>query len=299
VGTPCAFTADPSSDNVGITGYGWDFNGDLTNDFTTEDASFTFGTEGDFPVRLIVSDAAGLADTAINNVSVGAPANTAPTAGFTFTCTGGNCTFTNTSADTDGTIASYAWDFGDPASGTANTSTLEDPTHTYAVPATTTPYTVTLTVIDDDGAEAEATQTVTISPPATLECLDGSSCTIEVTDRAVLTATMTARACQFDGNKLELIAPIMQVLFTNGCAEPVGAVYQLNQGNPFEAGTQIQARFTQGTPTTPPPTPPVAPQIRVEGTYPDWTLSIDDGGAGPNEPDFNDIVVTVHAQAAP
>jgi hypothetical protein len=110
---------------------------------------------------------------------------------------------------------------------------------------------------------------------------------------------MTARACQFDGNKLEIIAPIMQVLFTNGCAEPVGTVYQLNQGNPFEAGTEIQARFTQGTPTTPPPTPPVAPQIRVEGTYPDWTLSIDDGGTGPNEPDFNDIVLVVHAAAAP
>jgi hypothetical protein len=91
----------------------------------------------------------------------------------------------------------------------------------------------------------------------------------------------------------------MQVLFTNGCAEPVLTVYQLNQGNPFEAGTEIQARFTQGTPTTPPPTPPVAPQIRVEGTYPEWTLSIDDGGTGPNEPDFNDIVIRVNAVPAP
>jgi hypothetical protein len=47
--------------------------------------------------------------------------------------------------------------------------------------------------------------------------------------------------------------------------------------------------------------PRVPPQIRIEGTYPDWTLSIDDGGntGRPGEPDFNDLVLAVHATAAP
>lgn len=39
--------------------------------------------------------------------------------------------------------SSWSWDFGDPGSGSANTSNLEDPTHTFATPGT---YTVTLTI---------------------------------------------------------------------------------------------------------------------------------------------------------
>jgi hypothetical protein len=39
---------------------------------------------------------------------------------------------------------------------------------------------------------------------------------------------------------------------------------------------------------------------RLEGSFPDWTITIDDGGnpEGQNEPDFNDVIVAVHARAA-
>jgi PKD repeat protein len=297
-GVSCTFTSTSTDDN-GVTTWSWDFDGAGTApNGTTATASYIFAAAGSFPVLLTVGDAAGLTSSVTNNVTVAAAANLPPTAGFTPSCSGGACSFTNTSTDPDGDIVSQTWNFGDPTSS-SNTSSEVNGAHTYTVGAAAQSYTVTLTVTDDDGAEATATGTVTISPPATLECPDGSSCTIDVTERSVVTVTMTTRACQFTGNKLEIIAPIMQVLFTDGCAEPVGAVYQLNQGNPFDAGTQIQARFTQGTPTTPPPSPPVAPQIRVDGTYPDWTLNIDDGGTGPGEPDFNDIVLAVRAEAAP
>ena len=69
-------------------------------------------------------------------------------------------TFTDTSTDTDGTIASWAWDFGDDA-----TSTAQNPTHAYTAIGT---YTVTLTVTDDDGNASEAyTADITVSyvPP--------------------------------------------------------------------------------------------------------------------------------------
>ena len=62
-----------------------------------------------------------------------------------------------TSADADGTIASYAWDFGDGEQGTG-----EDAEHTYGAPGS---YTVTLTVTDDTGATATATQQVTAALP--------------------------------------------------------------------------------------------------------------------------------------
>jgi subtilisin family serine protease/PKD repeat protein len=61
------------------------------------------------------------------------------------------------SSDSDGTINSYRWNFGDGTTGAGAA-----PTHAYASAGT---YTVTLTVTDDRGASASATATVTISAP--------------------------------------------------------------------------------------------------------------------------------------
>lgn len=59
------------------------------------------------------------------------------------------------SSDSDGTISSYSWKFGDGA-----TSIVENPSHAYATPGT---YTATLTVTDDDGATDTSTASVTIN----------------------------------------------------------------------------------------------------------------------------------------
>ncbi len=56
--------------------------------------------------------------------------------------------FTDTSTDFDGSIASWSWSFGDGES-----STLQHPTHTYATAGT---YTASLTVTDNDGLVSEA-----------------------------------------------------------------------------------------------------------------------------------------------
>jgi len=54
--------------------------------------------------------------------------------------------FTDLSNPNGGTITAWAWNFGDPASGINNTSSLQNPSHTFSSPGT---YVVTLLVIND------------------------------------------------------------------------------------------------------------------------------------------------------
>jgi len=79
--------------------------------------------------------------------------NTAPSATFVSSCQGVSCSFdASGSTDLDGTVASYAWDFGDGTSGSGAT-----PDHTYSAGGAQT---VTLTVTDDQGATDKTSQTV-------------------------------------------------------------------------------------------------------------------------------------------
>lgn len=90
------------------------------------------------------------------------PPNVAPVASFTTSCADLSCTFTDASTDSDGTISSRVWSFGD-----GSTSTEVSPGHTYAASGS---YTVKLSVTDDDGATGEqsAQATVGASPSIAL-----------------------------------------------------------------------------------------------------------------------------------
>ncbi len=81
--------------------------------------------------------------------------NQPPVANFSFATSGLTATFTDSSTDSDGTIASRSWNFGD-----SSTSTSTNPSHTYAAAGT---YTVTETVTDNGGATNSTSKSVTVS----------------------------------------------------------------------------------------------------------------------------------------
>ncbi|SDH23127.1 PKD repeat-containing protein [Microbacterium sp. 77mftsu3.1] len=146
-----------------IASYAWQFGDPAGSTAVGATASHTYTAAGTYTVRLTVTDDDGATATVTHDVTVDAPAaNVAPTAAFTRTAAGLTVAVDGrTSSDSDGTIASYAWTFGDPGAGTATGSTAS---YTYATGGT---YSITLTVTDDDGATDAETQEVTVaSPPA-------------------------------------------------------------------------------------------------------------------------------------
>jgi len=89
------------------------------------------------------------------NAVTGGGGNVAPVANFSVTTSGLTANFTDSSTDSDGSIASRAWNFGD-----GTTSTAANPSKTYSAAGT---YTVSLTVTDNGGATNTRTQSVTVS----------------------------------------------------------------------------------------------------------------------------------------
>jgi nitrous oxidase accessory protein NosD len=113
---------------------------------------------GDFEVVSRAAD--DVVDTA--RVSIRLLDNAPPEAAFTASCTDLECTFdASASSDSDGSIESYAWTFGDGAE-----SSGPAPRYSYASAGT---YDVGLTVTDDRGASDAATRTVTLDEPPALD----------------------------------------------------------------------------------------------------------------------------------
>jgi len=126
--------------------------------------------------------------------------NVAPSASFTYDCTGVSCTFDGTgSSDSDGSITSYEWSFGDgEEAGSPNPQKDFPDTGTYDV---------TLTVTDDGGLSDSITQQVSVvkpnSPPTaafTVDC-DYLDCDFDATDTTDGDGTVEAYAWDFGDGK--------------------------------------------------------------------------------------------------
>lgn len=280
----CTFTSTSTDQDVGdaIASYSWSF-GDGTAAATIDSPVHAFGAAGGYDVNLTVADRSGVTGSIVRRVTVtAAPVPAAPHAKFNVSCASLDCTFTDTTTYDPGSAPqSRNWDFGDSVTLAAATPTA----HSYAATTLTT-FTVKLTVSDTAGKTSTSVQSAVVAPPATA--------VLTLTQASRVSVGLVSHSCAARGNRVIITAPINQVLFPDGCVDPVGTAVALNGGAVFAAGTQLQIAVLSGT--VPSTTLAFPPTIRVTGDFASgWTLIFDDGYGGPGEPDFDDVIFLVKA----
>jgi PKD repeat protein len=177
-GLTCHFDGSGSSDSDGtIVAYQWDFGDYSGASVSASTLDHTYIQAGSFSVTLkVIDNGKQSATSGPQTVTV---TNVPPTARFTVSCSDPSCSFDGSgSSDSDGTINSYWWNFGDGSPLAVGTTT----THTYAQNGS---YSVSLTVLDNGGLNATTTKTVSVGPNAP--------------PSATLTFTCTGLNCSFGG----------------------------------------------------------------------------------------------------
>jgi PKD repeat protein len=162
-----------------VTQWLWNF-GDPTsgsaNTSTVKNAVHSFTHSGTFSVNLMVTNATGCFDSISKTITI----NASPVAEFSAdtACVSGITHFTDQSTSNATSISSWVWDFGEPSSGTSNTSTLQNPDHTYSSPGT---YAVKLTVTNNNQCTHDTTIQVPVNPKpvamfsASVSCVSDST----------------------------------------------------------------------------------------------------------------------------
>ncbi|QEH43654.1 PKD domain-containing protein [Chitinophaga sp. XS-30] len=146
------FTDQSTPGSGTITSVVWDFGDGITSSQPNPAHTYTIG--GSFSISTIVTNSHGCTNglTQPNLINVGQTPNIDFTSDVASSCV--TPLTVNFMSSGPGGLT-YSWDFGDPSSGVANTSTIQHPTHVYQQEGR---YTVTLTARDAQGCEAVVTK---------------------------------------------------------------------------------------------------------------------------------------------
>jgi gliding motility-associated-like protein len=168
-GTPPLVTFTGANTTAPYT-FSYNINGGATQTVTTSASNNSVtvpvptGTAGTYTYNLLeVTDGTANACKQLQTGAATVIVNSLPTAEFNLpatTCETESLTFTDASVANSGNVTNWSWNFGDPASGPANTSNATNGLHTYNTPG---PYTVTLTVTTDKGCVSNPVRTKNIT----------------------------------------------------------------------------------------------------------------------------------------
>ncbi|TAK40961.1 MAG: PKD domain-containing protein, partial [Saprospiraceae bacterium] len=143
-----------------ITGWNWDFGDPASgaaNTSTFVNPSHVFAASGNYDITLTITMASGCQTSVTKTI----PVLVAPSVNFLVpdqTCQNLALPF---DAIVPASVASVVWDFGDPGSGAANTSEIENTFHEFDLPGV---YAVTLTAANIYGCTASHVENVTVKP---------------------------------------------------------------------------------------------------------------------------------------
>jgi large repetitive protein len=271
--------AGDSADSDGtVASYAWSFQGG--GSATGETATHTFASAGTYNVTLVVTDDDGATATLTKQVTV--VANQAPTAAFTSSVDKLKVSLdAGGSADSDGTVASYAWSFEGGGSATGETAT-----HTFASAGT---YDVTLVVTDDDGATGTLTKQVTVvanqAPTAAFSTsTDGLTVSVDAAASADADGTIASYAWSYEGGGSDT-GKTASHTFASGGTYDVTLVVTDDEG---KTGTLTK----QVTVTAPPPNAP--PTAAFTTSVAGGVVQVDAGGSTDS-----DGTITGYAWSAP
>ncbi|MEA3337615.1 MAG: PKD domain-containing protein [Chloroflexota bacterium] len=159
VGERVTFDGKGSTSGNAIVGYTWDFGDGASGNGAVVD--HTYSQPGEFSVTLMVTDSAGLSDTARAQITIEQTAQTPPTAvieGPSEGIVGQEVIFSAASSQAGSSeISGYSWDLGNGQ--TKQGSREVTVTTSYNKPGQ---FTVTLTVIDDNGLSDTTDSRITI-----------------------------------------------------------------------------------------------------------------------------------------
>ncbi|MDT8392844.1 MAG: PKD domain-containing protein, partial [Bacteroidales bacterium] len=269
-----------------IVSWNWDF-GDppsgANNTSTLQHPQHLYPIAGDYTICLTIVNSNGCGDEICRTIRVEAD----PVAIFTAdtACFESPTHFYDLSIPNGDSLISWLWTFGD-----GNTSTLQNPTHTYGAPGT---YWVTLEVVNSHFGEDDTSMWVLVHPLPDVAFEDSLVCgTLEVyfTDLSVANAdSITSWFWDFgDGTTSTLQNPFhvydsmanytisLIVTNSNGCQDTSIRTIWVNPGpiaafDPHEACSQVPVQFTDQS-------------IANQGSLTNWWWDFGDGGTatGPN-----------------
>jgi gliding motility-associated-like protein len=156
-------TSNPNFVGGTITNSSWNFGDPLSganNTSTLQNPTHIFNNTGNYTVTLSVTNNNGCISNPIASQVI--TINPKPFASFNATdicIPNGQANFSNNSNISSGVITQWNWNFGDPISGANNTSTLQNPTHTYLGGGVKT---ITLTATSAQGCVDDSVKSITV-----------------------------------------------------------------------------------------------------------------------------------------